>query len=80
MNPKAGWYPAPDGSGHRAYWLGDRWAAAGEPIPKKQMSRGVRIGLGVVAGLALAHVINSAGSSANGWGLASWANQNGVQL
>lgn len=23
--PRAGWYPAPDGSGHQAYWNGEAW-------------------------------------------------------
>jgi hypothetical protein len=35
---------------------------------------------GVAAGVAVAHVINSGNDSVNGWALAAWANQNGVQL
>lgn len=41
---------------------------------------GVRIMGGVLAGVALAKTINGAASAPSGWGLASWANQNGVQL
>lgn len=41
---------------------------------------GLKIGGGVLAGVALAHLINGAASGPAGWALASWANQNGVQL
>lgn len=41
---------------------------------------GLKIGLGVLAGVGLAHAINGAASAPAGWALAQWANQNGVQL
>lgn len=47
---------------------------------KSGLPRGVRIMGGVLAGVAVAHVINGVASAPNGWNLAAWANANGVQL
>lgn len=41
---------------------------------------GVRIGVGVLAGVAVAKTINGAAAAPDGWALATWANQNRVQL
>lgn len=57
-----------------------------QPRPKEpkplvsDQERLLRIAGGVVVGIAVAHVVNSGNNGANGWALAAWANQNGVQL
>lgn len=79
MSAPAGWYDDPRGGGGKSWWDGSSWDF-GQTSPRADLGYVLRIGLGVLAGVALAKAINGAASAPDGWALAQWANANGVQL
>ena len=61
----------------QAKWARERQANIGRQ--NKSFNRGVRIGLGVIVGVAVAKVINGAAEGGDAWKMAAWMNANGIQ-